>query len=156
MYKTGLSSKENLMDVMDRRVNVAQAQLDDFKDVLNKNFHQAGNDSLGMFKVFFSEYLLPNKVEVIDMFMVLGQPLLLINQNTKKMLIALDADYDIPREDMDKEMQKFFLEKVKDFAISKGAEAYVAKFGFTRGKDKKTYGDEPYSWIIYKGISKIN
>jgi hypothetical protein len=144
------------MDVIKSRVNLAQAQLDDFKDVLKQNFNRVGNDSTGMFKVFFSEYLLANNSEIIDVFMLLGQPVLLTTQNSKRMLIALDADYDTPREEMDKEMQKFFLEKVKDFALSKEAEPYIAKFGFSRGTDTKTYGDEPYSWIVYKGISKIN
>lgn len=144
------------MDVIKSRVNLAQAQLDDFKDVLKQNFNRVGNDSTGMFKVFFSEYLLANNSEIIDVFMLLGQPVLLTTQNSKRMLIALDADYDTPREEMDKEMQKFFLEKVKDFALSKEAEPYIAKFGFSRGSDKKTYGDEPYSWIVYKGISKIS
>jgi hypothetical protein len=143
------------MDVIKSRVNVAQAQLDDFKDVLKQNFHRVGNDSTGMFKVFFSEYLLPNNSEIINTFMVLGQPLLLINQNHTKMLIALDADYNTPKEDMDKDMQKVFLDKVKEFALSKDAEPYIAKFGFSRGNDKKTYGDEPYSWIVFKGVTKI-
>jgi len=144
------------MDVIKSRVNVAQAQLDDFKDVLKQNFNRVGNDSTGMFKVFFSEYLLANNSEIIGTFMILGQPLLLINQNQKRMLIALDADYNTPREEVDKEMQRVFLDTVKDFALSKEAEPYIAKFGFSRGSDKKTYGDEPYSWIVYKGISKIS
>jgi hypothetical protein len=145
------------MDIVSRRVAVNKISLDAFRDVLNKSIHQIGNDAIGMFKIFNSEYLIPNQIEVLESFMLMGSPMLLIEEKGKKKMVALDAEYDdTPSEDLDRSMQKTYLEHVKLFSMSRQAEPYVARFTFTRGHDKKTFGEQSYSWIRFLGISKIN
>jgi hypothetical protein len=106
------------MDIVSRRVAVNKISLDEFRDVLNKSIHQIGNDAIGMFKVFTREYLIPNQIEVLESYMLMGSPVLLIEENGLMKLVALDAEYDdTPSEDLDRSMQKTYLEQVKLFSI---------------------------------------
>jgi hypothetical protein len=121
------------MDMISKRVEPSKVSLDEFRNVVNKTFYQTEVDALGMFNVFTAEYLRPNQIEMVETFMLMGSPLLLIQEKGEREMVALDPEYDTPKEDLDRDIQKTYLEKVKLFAVSKEAQPYVAKLKFTRG-----------------------
>jgi hypothetical protein len=92
---------------------------------------------------------------MVETFMLMGSPLLLIEEKGERKMVALDPEYDTPKEDLDRDIQKTYLENVKLFALSKEAQPCVAKFKFTRGNNKETFGEQSYSWILFKGITRI-
>jgi hypothetical protein len=130
------------------------------EDIENLDLHDE------LINAFFDEFVKPNSAEVLEYYTLTSLPLLIVDNNGKKIAVYLDVIYggEIAIEQQDTGIEDDFEEAIRQFALDNGAKPYIAEFkakasreGLKESKDdyrRVNNGLRP-TWIKYKGLKEL-